>query len=342
MLTRADKPCILVAEDDPGTAELLARHLQQADYRPVVAQDGVQALAMVERYRPQVILSDWLMPVMDGLQLCHAAKSLHEDGFVYFIMLTIRSEPTSIMEAFDAGVDDFLAKPFHQDELLARVRVGRRMAEMHAQLADRIRTANRLNRKLAVMNQHLQELASSDELTGLMNRRQAILRLKVQCEIAARYEQPLSCAMIDLDHFKDINDHCGHLVGDSVLCELAGLISGAVRAADSVFRFGGEEFLLLFPQQEAKQAAISAERCRALVASHRFIGCTLEDTVTISVGVAQHRPAMRGPNDLLLAADRFLYEAKRRGRNRTVVEGEDYLAPTTSAPVAEPTVQASP
>lgn len=319
MTQASDMEHVLIIDDDPTTVDLVSAHLAAAGYRPLTADNGIKAMAILHQRQPRIVISDWLMPKMDGLQLCKEIRSLQKDGLTYFIMLTIQSDKDRLLEAFDAGVDDFLSKPFHQGELLARVRAGSRLVRMYDELNEHAQALIRTNAELCRLNERLHQSATIDDLTKLFNRRQAMLRLREQWALCERYGQPLSCAMIDIDHFKQVNDTYGHIKGDAILQRIGAVLLQSVRAADSVYRIGGEEFLVLCPQQEAGQASICAERCRRSVESSVFAKDDGSEAITISVGVAQRGASMRDPDDLLKAADDALYAAKREGRNRVIV-----------------------
>ena len=328
--TSQDRPLILLADDDETTLDLLAMHLADAGYETIRAANGIKALAQMVEYQPRIVISDWLMPKMNGLEICRALREKQGDQLIYFIMLTVQQNKEQLLEAFAAGVDDFLSKPFHQGELLARVRAGERMVRLCDSLATRGAALARANTELFQLNEKLRQLATVDDLTRLPNRRQAMSRLHELWAQALRYGGPLSCAMVDIDKFKTINDTYGHLKGDEILQNLAGVLSQTVRATDAVYRIGGEEFLIVFPQQRAEKAFISAERCRLEVESSIFTGAPgPQKSVTISAGLAQWTPQMQTLDDLLRSADQSLYAAKEQGRNRVI------LSPETPVPVQD-------
>ncbi len=310
------KDKVLIVEDDAVTAAMIAANLEAASYQPLTVSNGHDALKVFQTEGPRVIISDWVMPRMNGLELCRAVKARGPEHPLYFIMLTVCSGKAESMEAFEAGVDDFVGKPHDPDELLARVRVGLRLTAMHAQLAERTRETLQLNSQLSRLNDKLAEQASRDDLTGLLNRREAMQRLQEHWDIAGRYGYPLACAMIDLDHFKDINDRFGHQAGDQVLREVASILVKSIRNTDLAFRVGGDEFLIIFPLQKVKDAAIGAERIRAAVEGLRLERLGIGARVTTSIGLAQRTQNMAGPDDLLKAADTALYAAKNAGRDR--------------------------
>jgi two-component system, cell cycle response regulator len=319
MTAAPESELVLIIDDDPITTELVSAHLSAAGYHPLVAENGLQALGIISHRQPRIVISDWLMPKMDGLELCRELRKLQAEGMTYFIMLTVQSDKERLLEAFDVGVDDFLSKPFHEGELLARVRAGSRMVRMCDELAHRAQALVRSNSELCRLNEKLRHAATTDDLTKLLNRRQAMARVREHWALSDRYGQPLSCAMVDIDHFKQVNDRFGHLRGDVVLQRIAGILVESVRASDTVFRMGGEEFLILFPHQTADEAAISAERCCLKVREVVRAQDGESEPVTISVGVAQRLASMQDPDDLLKAADEALYAAKREGRDRVLL-----------------------
>ena len=263
-----------------------------------------------------MVISDWLMPEMSGLELCQAIRSEQSLGYVYFIMLTIMSDHPHLLEAFDAGVDDFMSKPPQQEELLARLRVGVRMLEIQDKLRQDAATMSELNQQLISTNERLQQAAMTDELTGLPNRRYAMKRLAEEWAASDRSGVPLTCAMIDVDRFKSINDEYGHDVGDIVMKQVGKTLCKVIRGSDVVCRIGGDEFLILFPHQDAEKATIGANRCRETIANSHIEEGRLGFPVTISVGVADlSLPDINTADDLLKACDVALYAAKRTGRN---------------------------
>ncbi|MGA3066393.1 MAG: response regulator [Tepidisphaeraceae bacterium] len=318
---------ILVVEDNPGQLEFLADFLNSTDHELLTASDGAEALRLFEEHSPRVVISDWNMPGMSGLELCRKIRAARNGKYVHFVMLTVRTDQANIIEAFDAGVDDFVAKPFNQQELLARVRAGLRSAWLHDELARKNEGSVQINLQLARLNESLQKAAATDELTGLPNRRSALSRLDEQLELADRYSGSLAVAIVDVDHFKTINDTFGHDAGDIVLKEISRILLSSVRATDSVGRVGGEEFLLIFPARTAQEAAVCAERCRTAVESHVFTFNGAETRITISIGVAGRKSGTVERSELLKAADTALYAAKHAGRNNVNLGESDLNNP---------------
>jgi diguanylate cyclase (GGDEF)-like protein len=282
---------ILVVDDDVVSRTMLDEHLSAAGHQVLLASSVSEAIEVFERETVQIVIADWLMPQATGIELCQWVRQRHSAAPIHFVMLTVLSEKARLIEAFEAGVDDFLSKPLHEGELLARLRAWTRIVTLQEQLA---------------------EQATRDELTCLPNRREAIRCLSDHWSIAIRYDRPLSCAVVDVDNFKQINDSAGHGVGDAVLRHLASLLSASVRASDTVFRIGGDEFLVLLPDTTEAEALQWADRSRETVAAH-------PDGIrtTISIGVAQREKAMQDWREMVEAADAALLAGKRDGRSIT-------------------------
>jgi diguanylate cyclase (GGDEF)-like protein len=241
---------------------------------------------------------------------------------VHFIMLTVHASKEELARAFDAGVDDFLAKPFEEVELMARLRSGLRASAIYEQSFRESMGSRQLTEQLMSLNHRLENLAITDDLTGLYNRREAMRRLEEQWTLSDRYQRPLSVMILDIDHFKRVNDTHGHSAGDLVLREVAETLTSCVRTSDAVCRIGGEEFMIILPFQTTVEAELCANRCRAAIAAREFnyLGQALK--TTLSAGIACRRGEMLCCADLLAEADSALYVAKRTGRN-TVQSGRN-------------------
>jgi diguanylate cyclase (GGDEF)-like protein len=310
---------ILVVDDDPCMLKLLSKHLVSAGYEVLAVESAAEALRILHQDGPAVVLSDWSMPGMTGIELCQTIRASEALGFTYIIILTALSEKQHVVQALEAGANDFLAKPFHCQELLARISAGMRIVSLEADLMRQQRELHKANAELVILNRKLETMATTDELTGLANRREAMERLRAIWSNARRYHQPFSCIMLDLDHFKVCNDTHGHDFGDAVLRAVAQMVMRTVRSSDLACRLGGEEFLVLCPQTPAEMAARGAERLRQKVESRTIRSGGLEAHVTISAGVAQCDATTRSAEDLLKHADEALYAAKHQGRNRVVL-----------------------
>ncbi len=314
---------ILIVDDEPTSLVLLSSYLTRAGYRVLTAVNGAEALHILGDEGPQVVITDWTMPEMDGLDLCRAIRSHEGITFTYVIIVTAhQTSDERLVEAFDAGADDYLSKPFKSKELLARLRAGERIVRLQGELANRNREVHRynaeveiVNRKLAVANKELNRMATTDELTGLINRREAMTRLANCWAAAKRHGDPLACITIDIDNFKKCNDAYGHAAGDEALRRTADVLKTNTRCEEAICRVGGEEFLVICPRSTEAMAVIGAERLRRAVEAStiRYGDVTLR--VTISAGVAERTPSMSTPDDLLRVADKALYKAKDRGRN---------------------------
>jgi diguanylate cyclase (GGDEF)-like protein len=299
-------PPVLCVDDDPIVREMLCRQLTAAGYPTLQAQSVREAMDLLPIQRPRIIISDWAMPEADGMQLCRLLRARQDLPFTYVIMLTAHSEKSRLVEAFDAGVDDFLAKPFDASELEARLHAARRVLELEERLRQRMNTAQRLTQRLSVANARLKELASTDELTGLYNRRQAVGRLNELWKQAERYGQSLSVAIADVDRFKQINDQHGHAAGDAVLRQVAESLRQGMRECDIVCRIGGDEFLILMPNTSVAAAELVAERSRQAVRQREDAPIAVQ----VSIGTAERVAGMSDPQELLQVADRRLYAAK--------------------------------
>lgn len=293
-------PCdtkILLVDDDPSMVRLLSKWLESGGYHVRTAGDGVQALAAIEEECPDILITDWEMPRMDGLELCRKIRQLDLPHYIYTIFLTVRSTPSEMIEGLEIGADDFLGKPVYQGELLARLRAGMRVVE--------------LERRLSLM-------ACTDPLTGLLTRRTFFESMEKEWQRAQRNHLPLSCVMLDLDFFKQVNDTHGHPVGDSILRLVGGLLKQSCRGSDAICRYGGEEFCVMLPETNEEDAAAWAERVRQRMTSLTLPVGKHEVGVSGSFGVAQCHDDNRKPADLIDQADQALLCAKQSGRNRVV------------------------
>jgi two-component system, cell cycle response regulator len=305
-ITVETSPAILLAEDDPVTRMLMTRFLKNAGYEVDAVANGSEALdKMTTRYYPMLV-TDWEMPEMDGIALCKAVRNMQLDGYVYALLLTARDAKEHIITGLEAGADDYLIKPVHEAELIARLNAGRRILTLEHSL----RVANQRNRILSI----------TDALTGAFNRRYLMEQLPREFERCRRYAFPLSVLMCDLDHFKQVNDQRGHAAGDDVLQQFASRAQKFIRSnSDWIARYGGEEFLIVLPETAHEGAVLVAEKIRQLVASSPFATRAGDTAVTASFGIASTGPS--GPDlalkveTLIRAADESLYKSKLAGRN---------------------------
>lgn len=322
---------ILAVDDETIPLRVLEAHLRKAGHEVMTARNGREALAITLEWNPHIVISDWMMPVMDGLQLCMALRRAKLSGrSIYFLLLTGRDEEERIIEAFESGIDDYVVKPFKPKILLARVRAGLRLVNLREQVEEEKRLQQEANSILSVEKRRFDTLASTDVLTGIPNRRYAMNRLHEEWATWKRKAQALSVVMADIDHFKEVNDGHGHDVGDVVLREVAHVMRRCVRSMDVVARIGGEEFLVVCPDTEMHGALDCAERVRRAVEAHVISVADFKRPVTLSVGVASTEGGPVDVDDLLKRADAAVYEAKQTGRNRVCWQGEPRSLPKSA------------
>jgi two-component system cell cycle response regulator len=296
---------VLIADDDVVSRRLLQVSLAKAGYDVTVSVDGAEALTIANRVDcPRLMVLDWMMPHVDGVQVCRAVRKLAREPYVYIILLTARGRQEEIIEGLEAGADDYITKPFDLDELKARLRAGKRILDLQEQLVS--------------AREQLRVQATHDSLTGFLNRFAILEALNREVTRSAREGTPAAVIMADLDHFKQVNDTYGHAAGDDVLRESARRMLSSIRAYDSIGRYGGEEFLIIAPGCSVDEATIQAERLRASVSAAAIDADGSAVLMTMSVGVAATREGKRA-DDLLRAADEALYQAKDGGRNRVEI-----------------------
>jgi diguanylate cyclase (GGDEF)-like protein len=333
---------LLIAEDDAISRVILQKAVQKLGHDCLVAQDGAEAWRVFQDAGVDAVISDWMMPGLDGVELCRRVRASASDTYPYFILLTALGDKEHLLAGLQAGADDYLTKPLDRDELQVRLIAAARVTSLYRQLAEQKREVERLNHRLF-------EQARRDPLTQLRNRLQLQEDLEALRGLVARYGHRYGVVLCDVDHFKRYNDAYGHLAGDDVLRAVAATITRICRSGDLAYRYGGEEFLLLLPQQALDGAAAVVERLRgaveALAIPHEAkpapdaVTMVVDPSeriqaapspaqpapgvVTISAGVAALAPG--GPKsveDLLREADAALYRAKEAGRNRVAVYGE--------------------
>jgi two-component system chemotaxis response regulator CheY len=301
---------ILIAEDDAPSRHLLRSILTSWGYAVTVAVDGDEAWNILcEPEHPTLLILDWMMPGIEGTEIVRRLRASEDMYPHYVIIMTSGTSENALALALGAGADDFIAKPFNNVELQARINVGCRMIALHEALAEKLH-------KLESLTKTVSRLARTDELTGLHNRRSFNESVTLALSAARRHGRPLSIISIDLDHFKKVNDTFGHSVGDRVLTEFSNLLKELVRVEDIASRWGGEEFIILLPDTSREEAATLAERIR--ISFEKQSNCTAPLTVTASFGVAQLQNG-ENEDDLIRRVDNALYAAKHNGRNRVVI-----------------------
>lgn len=318
---------ILIADDDPVSCRLLEKLLSKWGYEPITAHNGTEAWEVLEAENaPRLALLDWMMPGMDGPEVCRRVRARSSQSYVYIMLLTANDKVGNLVEGLESGADDYLTKPFHPQELRARLRVGLRMLELESSLVE--------------AREHLQFKASHDALTSMWNRGAIIELLERELSRGLREGSSVGILLVDVDHFKKINDTWGHLVGDEVLRAVTGRLKSEVRSYDAVGRYGGEEFLVLLPGCDQTKLQKKAEQLRKTADRSPIETSAGPVPVTISVGgVASAACPHCEYEKLLHAADAALYRAKLAGRNRTeLAEAADLDAPTPSAGTPPPFV----
>lgn len=325
---RKDVFRILAVDDDPVSLKLLSFHLGRAGYEVLTAQNGKQGLALAMEHMPQIVVTDWSMPEMTGVEMARTLRSSEEGKRLQIILLTGKEEEQRVLEAFEAGVDEYLNKPFNPAILVARVRSGQRVIDLREQVE---RDGMMLKQKLAenaVLTRRLHAAAYTDSLTELPNRRFAMKHLEQELAKHSANNEPVSVILIDIDKFKVVNDTLGHDVGDLVLRETAAALRRSVRSGDKVCRLGGEEFLVISSRCPMDVAAQLGERLRAAVESNVVQAGGFNKAVTISLGVASSGPPTTTVDTLIKLADMRVYAAKNAGRNRVVSTGGEVPAPS--------------
>jgi diguanylate cyclase (GGDEF)-like protein len=315
---------VVVVDDDPVELRLLTRHLKKAGHAVHGAADGAEALRLVLEVNPQLVITDWVMPGMDGTALVKALRQTKMGRQLYVIMLTCSEEDETQVEAFEAGADDYVVKPFRPRLLGARLRACARVVRLQEEVRRDKEELRRRMAELGVANRKLQLAALTDALTGLYNRRYALERLDQEWAASGRNGLPLACLVVDIDYFKRVNDTHGHEVGDRVLRETADVLRNTLRQNDVVCRLGGEEFVVIGPGMDLEAAERCGERLRAAAEAQAIETATGVARVTLSIGVAVRNESAKGPADLLRAADRAVYAAKAGGRNQVRAANPDW------------------
>jgi two-component system chemotaxis response regulator CheY len=303
---------VLVADDEATTRLVVKAAVQKLGHECFVAEDGDRAWTLLQTSPVDVLLTDWMMPGLDGPELCRRLRARQSDHYTYILLATSMSERDDILSGMQAGADDSLIKPIDPFSVQTRLIAAERVTALHHQLAE-FRT------QLEQLNDEFAEQARTDALTQLGNRRRLQEDLATLHARARRHHRPYSIAMCDLDHFKAYNDTYGHGQGDKALQQVAAVLAADPRTEDCAYRYGGEEFVIVFSDANLSAAASATERLRSAVqalaiphAGHRPPGI-----MTISAGVATFDPDSDvGPDIVLEYADQALYTAKQHGRNR--------------------------
>ena len=306
---------ILIAEDDPISRRILQSWLQKWNYHVIAVENGIDAWSALQREdSPPMAILDWMMPGLDGIEVCRRIRSHPRGAYKYVLLLSAKESKHDVVTGLEAGADDYLTKPFDVNELRARVRTGKRILELQGELLK--------------AHSELQFEAAHDRLTGLWNRGAIMDLLQRETQRIVRIGGPLGVIMADIDHFKRINDSYGHQTGDAVLREVAQRLLQSVRNYDYVGRYGGEEFLVVLTACMPSDLIVTAERMRTYVSEKPVDTDTGPIPVTISIGLAARHTVGRDikGKDLVRAADSALYVAKANGRNRVERAPENIAA----------------
>ena len=298
---------ILLVEDDPVSRKVVEKTLVNAGHEVKSVENGRKALELFKDHFFPILLTSWMMPEMDGLELCQAIRKDTSKGYVYIIVMTTKYSKDDVVSGLEAGADDYLTKPLNYAELIARIRTGMRVLE--------------LERSLKEANEEIKALSLTDPLTGIYNRGYLTERLPREIKRARRYGHSLSILLCDLDHFKIVNDTYGHQVGDQVLKECVQCIAESIRnKIDWVARYGGEEFIIVVPETDLGGANMMAERLRHSFSQKVITVQKAVVQMTASFGVTSFDPDTPSekisPEAMINRADKYLYQAKQAGRNR--------------------------
>jgi diguanylate cyclase (GGDEF)-like protein len=329
---------VLIAEDDATSRLLLQRAIGRLGHAVLTADDGLLAWELYRQQDVDVIVSDWLMPGLDGPDFCRRVRGEQRETYTYFILLTALDDKLHFIQGMQAGADDYLTKPFDRDELQVRLQVASRVTTLHHQLAEKTRELEHANRALA-------ESARHDPLTGLGNRLQLRDDLARLQQWLDRYGRGFAVGLCDVDRFKLYNDRYGHLAGDDALKAVCQEIDRTVRSGDMTYRYGGEEMLVIMPEQTAQTSIVGMERVRDAVERLAIphVCNPPYGVVTISIGLVTIGGGEQLPWEAVLhQADEALYRAKANGRNRVKLADPPLLGLTRDLALADDPPAAAP
>ena len=319
---------VLIVDDKQSARMLLNRFVSRCGHTPVTVSDGRAALEILQSEPIGLLISDWVMPNMDGLELCRTIRSTDFGRYIYIILCSAKNQPRELVEGMEAGADDFITKPVDPKELHVRIRAGerivrleQRLQEQNAQLEILYEQLSSENIELSRRQKQLKRQARTDFLTGVANRRDFEERLQVEFEKARALGTELTVLLLDIDHFKRINDTCGHMTGDLALKQCADTLKGVTRKGDFVGRYGGDEFVCIFSSMSLSEAQTIAERVQERMGRLRLpVYSGTGALVTVSIGLAQIGQVTKTTADLMMRADKALYSAKQQGRDLALID----------------------
>jgi len=295
---------VLIADDSATSRAMLRKSLERWGYEVVMAEDGAAAWDILEKPdAPPMAILDWVMPHMTGPEVCRKVRETRREPYTYILLLTSKNSKDETIEGLEAGADDYIVKPFDQQELSVRLRAGKRIIDLQLSLME--------------AREELREKANKDLLTKLPNRSAIMTTLETEIARSHRDRRTVGIVILDIDHFKKVNDTYGHFAGDAVLKETAARLKNGMRAYDQVGRYGGEEFLVVLPNCDMEQAIHQADRMRLRLQESKIMAdAGVEIPVTASFGVTITDLSDRNPEAFIRVADEALYKAKANGRNR--------------------------
>ena len=298
---------VLVAEDENITRRRLEKVLTDMGFDVVSFGNGLEAWKAIQlEDAPNILILDWMMPGMDGLEVCRKVREQAREPYSFILLLTSKYKSQDFIEGMEAGADDYITKPFDHNELRARLKAGKRIVK--------------LNEELLSVRDMFEEQAIHDKLTGLYNRHHMVTTIEDELARAHRYKTDLSCMLLDLDCFKEVNDSLGHSFGDLVLREFSEILKQNIRETDIPIRYGGEEFMVLFPATGVAGVQKVAEKIRTTCERKRYDDGDNSTTVTVSIGIASIKHnQLTESKEIIACADKALYRSKAEGRNRVSV-----------------------
>ncbi|MEQ8174505.1 MAG: diguanylate cyclase [Syntrophomonadaceae bacterium] len=308
---------ILIVDDVPVNIKLLGELLRD-QYEIFVANNGTKAVQLAAEIKPDLILMDVMMPDMDGFTACRLLKGGRQTADIPLIFITARNQSDDIVNGFDAGGQDYIAKPFNPHELYARVRSHIELKKSREALAEYAARLERNNNELNILLEKLEVMASIDPLTGIFNRREAVNRMNEEISRYKRNNKEFCILMVDIDNFKNVNDTYGHEIGDCVIKHVVEVTRTHLRQHDMVSRWGGEEFLILLPETNALGAHSAAEKIRSCIEESSVEVRDISISVTVTIGGTEFNPDI----DLdanINQADQALYEGKNKSKNCVVM-----------------------